>query len=142
MHLSYLGDASVGRDSNIGAGTITCNYDGVRKNPTTIGERVFVGSGTELIAPIKIGDGAYIAACSSVTGEVATDSVAIARARQENKIGWVAARRAKAASPSSGQAATNPAVGSNSGAHKMKRHQKSRPAASPSKKNSKPSRRS
>ncbi|HEV2388304.1 MAG TPA: bifunctional UDP-N-acetylglucosamine diphosphorylase/glucosamine-1-phosphate N-acetyltransferase GlmU [Candidatus Acidoferrales bacterium] len=93
LHLSYLGDASIGRDSNIGAGTITCNYDGIRKNPTTIGERVFVGSGSELIAPIEIGDGAYIAAGSTITESVPADAMAFARARQETKPGRARLRR-------------------------------------------------
>ncbi|MGH9775646.1 MAG: bifunctional UDP-N-acetylglucosamine diphosphorylase/glucosamine-1-phosphate N-acetyltransferase GlmU [Candidatus Acidiferrales bacterium] len=97
MHLTYLGDATVGRGTNIGAGTITCNYDGVRKNPTTIGERVFVGSGTELVAPVNVGDGAYIAAGSTITQDVPADALGIARARHENKPGWAAARRAQIA---------------------------------------------
>ncbi len=96
MHLSYLGDASVGRDTNVGAGTITCNYDGVRKNPTRIGARVFIGSGTELVAPVTVGDGAYIAAGSTITEDVPTDSLGIARQRQVTKPGWAAAKRAAA----------------------------------------------
>ena len=95
MHLTYLGDAEVGRDTNVGAGTITCNYDGVRKNPTKIGERVFVGSGTELVAPVEVGDGAYIAAGSTITENVPAESLAIARERQVTKPGWVAERRAR-----------------------------------------------
>jgi len=93
MHLSYIGDASVGRDTNVGAGTITCNYDGVRKNRTTIGKRVFVGSDTALVAPIRVGDGAYIAAGSTLTESVPPNALAIARGRQENKPGWATARR-------------------------------------------------
>lgn len=95
LHLTYLGDATIGRDSNIGAGTITCNYDGVKKSPTRIGERVFVGSDTALVAPISVGDGAYIAAGSTVTDDIPAEALAIARGRQVNKPGWVAARRAK-----------------------------------------------
>jgi bifunctional UDP-N-acetylglucosamine pyrophosphorylase / glucosamine-1-phosphate N-acetyltransferase len=102
MHLSYLGDASIGRHTNIGAGTITCNYDGVRKNRTTIGQRVFVGSGTELIAPVRVGEGAYIAAGSTITASVPPNALGIARSRQENKPGWAARRRAEMA------AAANP----------------------------------
>ena len=119
MHLTYLGDATIGRDTNVGAGTITCNYDGVRKNPTTIGERVFVGSGTELVAPVKVGDGAYIAAGSTITGDIPADSLGIARARQENKVGWVAARRAKTSGSSSSQGSTKSGTSgaSRSGAH-------------------------
>jgi bifunctional UDP-N-acetylglucosamine pyrophosphorylase / glucosamine-1-phosphate N-acetyltransferase len=106
MHLSYLGDASIGRDTNIGAGTITCNYDGVRKNPTTIGERVFVGSGTELIAPIEIGDDAYLAAGSTITANVPADAMAFARARQETKPGRARAQREKMAAAAASQTAT------------------------------------
>ncbi len=97
MHLSYLGDAIVGRSSNIGAGTITCNYDGARKNPTEIGERVFVGSGTELVAPVRVGDGAYIAAGSTITADVPADSLAIAREHQVVKEKWAAERRSRLA---------------------------------------------
>jgi bifunctional UDP-N-acetylglucosamine pyrophosphorylase/glucosamine-1-phosphate N-acetyltransferase len=88
MHLSYLGDSEVGQGVNIGAGTITCNYDGVKKNRTTIGNDVFVGSGTELIAPVRVGKGAYIAAGSTITKDVAADSLAIARTPQVEKRGW------------------------------------------------------
>jgi bifunctional UDP-N-acetylglucosamine pyrophosphorylase / glucosamine-1-phosphate N-acetyltransferase len=107
MHLTYLGDASVGSESNIGAGTITCNYDGVAKHPTTIGKRVFIGSDTALVAPIRVGDGAYVAAGSTVTENVPTDALAIARGRQANKPGWAAKRRRemKRAEKSSGRAA-------------------------------------
>jgi bifunctional UDP-N-acetylglucosamine pyrophosphorylase/glucosamine-1-phosphate N-acetyltransferase len=93
MHLTYLGDARVGSETNVGAGTITCNYDGVNKNPTIIGRRVFVGSDTALVAPVKVGDGAYIAAGSTITDNVPPDALAIARGRQVNKPGWAAARR-------------------------------------------------
>ncbi|MGD0964952.1 MAG: bifunctional UDP-N-acetylglucosamine diphosphorylase/glucosamine-1-phosphate N-acetyltransferase GlmU [Candidatus Acidiferrales bacterium] len=92
-HLSYLGDASIGRDTNVGAGTITCNYDGVAKYPTTIGDRVFIGSDTALVAPVRIGDGAYVAAGSVITENVPADALGIARGRQANKPGWAAARR-------------------------------------------------
>ncbi|MGH9779360.1 MAG: bifunctional UDP-N-acetylglucosamine diphosphorylase/glucosamine-1-phosphate N-acetyltransferase GlmU [Candidatus Acidiferrales bacterium] len=95
QHLTYLGDATVGRGTNIGAGTITCNYDGVHKNPTTIGDDVFVGSGTELVAPVRVGRGAYIAAGSTVTEDVPADALAIARGRQVNKPGWARTRRQK-----------------------------------------------
>jgi bifunctional UDP-N-acetylglucosamine pyrophosphorylase / glucosamine-1-phosphate N-acetyltransferase len=93
LHLSYLGDTTIGRESNIGAGTITCNYDGVNKNPTNIGERVFVGSDSALVAPVNIGNGAYIGAGSTVTEDVPADALAIARGRQVNKPGWAAERR-------------------------------------------------
>ncbi len=94
-HLSYIGDATIGRESNIGAGTITCNYDGVAKHATTIGNRVFIGSDTALVAPVRIGDGAYVAAGSIITENVPADALAIARGRQANKPGWAAARRAE-----------------------------------------------
>jgi bifunctional UDP-N-acetylglucosamine pyrophosphorylase/glucosamine-1-phosphate N-acetyltransferase len=93
MHLTYLGDARIGSGTNIGAGTITCNYDGVRKNPTTIGKRVFIGSDTALVAPVRVGDGAYIAAGSVITENVPADALGVARGRQVNKPGWAAARR-------------------------------------------------
>jgi bifunctional UDP-N-acetylglucosamine pyrophosphorylase / glucosamine-1-phosphate N-acetyltransferase len=93
MHLTYLGDASVGRNSNIGAGTITCNYDGVAKYQTTIGNRVFIGSDTALVAPVRVGDGAYVAAGSTITHNVPAHALAIARGRQENKPGWAAKRQ-------------------------------------------------
>ncbi|WP_263353116.1 bifunctional UDP-N-acetylglucosamine diphosphorylase/glucosamine-1-phosphate N-acetyltransferase GlmU [Acidicapsa acidisoli] len=92
-HLTYLGDAVVGAGSNIGAGVITCNYDGVNKHTTTIGEGVFVGSDSTLVAPILIGDGAYIGAGSCITREVPADALAVGRSRQVTKDGWAAARR-------------------------------------------------
>src|SRR5579862_243384 len=92
-HLSYIGDATIGRNSNIGAGTITCNYDGFAKYPTTIGEGVFIGSDTALVAPVRVGRGAYAAAGSTITENVPADALAIARGRQANKPGWAAARR-------------------------------------------------
>ncbi len=92
-HLSYIGDTKIGSHANIGAGTITCNYDGVHKHPTTIGNRVFVGSDSVLVAPVKIGDGAYIAAGSAITENVPPNALGIARGRQANKPGWAAKRR-------------------------------------------------
>jgi bifunctional UDP-N-acetylglucosamine pyrophosphorylase / glucosamine-1-phosphate N-acetyltransferase len=86
-HLSYLGDASIGAGSNIGAGTITCNYDGFAKHRTSIGERVFVGSDAVLVAPVSIGDGAFVAAGSVITNPVEGDAMAFGRARQQNKPG-------------------------------------------------------
>jgi bifunctional UDP-N-acetylglucosamine pyrophosphorylase/glucosamine-1-phosphate N-acetyltransferase len=92
-HLSYLGDATVGRGTNIGAGTITCNYDGFSKHPTTIGNGVFIGTDTALVAPVRIGDGAYVGAGSVITENVPAGALAIARGRQVNKKGWAATRR-------------------------------------------------
>jgi bifunctional UDP-N-acetylglucosamine pyrophosphorylase / glucosamine-1-phosphate N-acetyltransferase len=93
MHLTYLGDARVGSETNIGAGTITCNYDGAHKHPTVIGRRVFVGTDSALVAPVRVGDGAYIAAGSVITKNVPADALALARGRQVNKLGWATARR-------------------------------------------------
>jgi bifunctional UDP-N-acetylglucosamine pyrophosphorylase / glucosamine-1-phosphate N-acetyltransferase len=92
-HLTYLGDSEIGERVNIGAGTITCNYDGANKHMTVIGNGVFVGSDSTLVAPIKIGDGAYVAAASCVTDDVPADALALGRARQVNKEGWAAAKR-------------------------------------------------
>jgi bifunctional UDP-N-acetylglucosamine pyrophosphorylase/glucosamine-1-phosphate N-acetyltransferase len=93
MHLTYLGDARIGSGTNIGAGTITCNYDGVNKNPTTIGKRVFIGSDTALVAPVRVGDGAYVGAGSVITKNVPPDALGLARGQQVNKLGWAAGRR-------------------------------------------------
>src|SRR6202521_2889838 len=98
MHLTYLGDARIGSGTNIGAGTITCNYDGVNKNPTTIGKRVFIGSDTALVAPVRVGDGAYIGAGSVITKNVPPDALGLARGQQVNKLGWATARRRQLAS--------------------------------------------
>ena len=92
QHLSYLGDSQVEEDVNIGAGTITCNYDGVSKNPTYIGAGAFIGSGTMLVAPVKVGRRAYVAAGSTITKDVSADALAIARARQVEKPGWILER--------------------------------------------------
>ena len=89
-HLSYLGDATIGANVNIGAGTITCNYDGEKKYQTVIEDGVFIGSDTQLIAPVKVGKGAYVAAGSSITADVPAGSLGIARGRQANIEGWVA----------------------------------------------------
>jgi bifunctional UDP-N-acetylglucosamine pyrophosphorylase/glucosamine-1-phosphate N-acetyltransferase len=94
-HLTYLGDAEIGAGSNIGAGVITCNYDGVNKHQTLIGQGAFVGSDSTLVAPVAIGDGAYIGAGSCVTRDVPSGALAVGRARQITKEGWVAARRAR-----------------------------------------------
>jgi bifunctional UDP-N-acetylglucosamine pyrophosphorylase/glucosamine-1-phosphate N-acetyltransferase len=94
-HLSYIGDAEIGEGTNIGAGVITCNYDGVRKHTTRIGKDVFVGSDTTLVAPITVGDGAYIGAGSCITKDVPPGSLAVARTHQINKDGWATARRAR-----------------------------------------------
>ncbi len=89
-HLSYLGDATIGEKVNIGAGTITCNYDGVHKHPTVIEDGAFIGSDSQLVAPVRIGKGAYVAAGSSIVEDVPAGSLGIARGKQVNKAGWVA----------------------------------------------------
>jgi bifunctional UDP-N-acetylglucosamine pyrophosphorylase/glucosamine-1-phosphate N-acetyltransferase len=92
-HLSYLGDATIGTKVNVGAGTITCNYDGVAKHPTVIEDGAFIGSDTQLIAPVRVGKGAYVAAGSSITDDVPPGSLAIARGRQTNKEGWASRKK-------------------------------------------------
>ena len=92
-HLSYIGDASVGEDANIGAGTITCNYDGYRKHRTTIGREAFIGSNTALVAPVTVGEGAIVAAGSVITKDIAPDALALSRTRQEQKVDWAKAFR-------------------------------------------------
>jgi bifunctional UDP-N-acetylglucosamine pyrophosphorylase/glucosamine-1-phosphate N-acetyltransferase len=94
-HLSYIGDARVGAESNIGAGTITCNYDGYLKHVTDIGSGVFVGSNSALVAPVTIGDNANIGAGSVITRDVAPDALAVARGRQTEIAGWAKSYRAK-----------------------------------------------
>lgn len=94
-HLAYLGDAIIGEKTNVGAGTITCNYDGEKKHQTVIGSGVFVGSNSTLVAPLTLADGSYIAAGSAVTADVPAGALAIGRARQENKEGWVGQRKQK-----------------------------------------------
>jgi bifunctional UDP-N-acetylglucosamine pyrophosphorylase/glucosamine-1-phosphate N-acetyltransferase len=120
MHLTYLGDTKIGAKSNIGAGTITCNYDGFNKFPTSIGNKVFIGSDSALVAPVRIGDGAYVAAGSTITENVPAEALAIARGRQENKPGWASRKRRELA------AAENP--------KKNKRSRKRKKVRRPSKK--------
>jgi bifunctional UDP-N-acetylglucosamine pyrophosphorylase/glucosamine-1-phosphate N-acetyltransferase len=88
-HLTYLGDATIGENVNIGAGTITCNYDGTHKHPTVIEDGAFIGSDSQLIAPVRVGRGAYVAAGSSITEDVPAGALGIARGKQVNKPGWV-----------------------------------------------------
>ena len=105
-HLTYLGDATLGANVNIGAGTVTCNYDGEKKNPTTIEEGTFIGSGTMLVAPVRVGRGAYVGAGSTITDDVPPESLALGRAVQINKEGWVAQHKK---SPAPRQAVPAPA---------------------------------
>ena len=93
-HLSYIGDSRVGAGANIGAGTITCNYDGSAKHTTDIGERAFIGSNSALVAPVKIGDGAYVGSGSVITRDVPADALAVGRGQQVIKQGWAARLRA------------------------------------------------
>ena len=93
-HLSYVGDSTVGAGANIGAGTITCNYDGFDKSRTEIGEGAFIGSNTALVAPVKVGDGAFIGAGSVISGDVKPDALAVTRPEQVEREGWAAEYRA------------------------------------------------
>jgi bifunctional UDP-N-acetylglucosamine pyrophosphorylase/glucosamine-1-phosphate N-acetyltransferase len=94
-HLAYLGDATIGAGVTIGAGTITCNYDGARKHPTVIEDGAFIGSDSQLVAPVTIGAGAYVAAGSSITDDVPAGALGIARGRQTNILDWARKRREK-----------------------------------------------
>jgi bifunctional UDP-N-acetylglucosamine pyrophosphorylase/glucosamine-1-phosphate N-acetyltransferase len=96
-HLSYIGDATVGAGTNVGAGTITCNYDGIGKHRTEIGKNAFIGSNTALVAPVKIGDGAYVGSGSVITEDVPADALALGRGRQAVKAGWARNRRERRA---------------------------------------------
>jgi len=94
-HLTYIGDAIIGKNVNIGCGTITCNYDGVRKHKTVIHDNVFVGSDVQFVAPVEIGEGALIAAGSTITKDVPENSLGISRSDQKNKEGWTLKRKKK-----------------------------------------------
>jgi bifunctional UDP-N-acetylglucosamine pyrophosphorylase/glucosamine-1-phosphate N-acetyltransferase len=108
MHLTYLGDAKIGAKTNIGAGTITCNYDGFHKSPTTIGNKVFIGTNSALVAPVRVGDGAYVAAGSTITENVPPGALGIARGRQETKPGWAARKRRELAAAEKPKKASRP----------------------------------
>ncbi len=92
-HLSYVGDATVGRGANLGAGTITCNYDGKVKSRTIVGDGAFVGSDVQLVAPVRVGKGAFIAAGSCIVNDVPAYALALARSRQVIKKGWAQQKR-------------------------------------------------
>ena len=94
-HLAYIGDSEIGKDVNVGAGTITCNYDGAYKHKTTIEDDVFIGSDTQLVAPVVIGRGATIGAGTTVTGNVDPDTLVISRVKQKAITGWVRPRKKK-----------------------------------------------
>ena len=94
-HLTYVGDSDVGDHCNFGCGTVTCNYDGFQKFRTTIGNHVFVGCNTNFVPPVAVGDGAYIAAATTVTEDIPADAMAIGRTRQQVKEGWAEANRKK-----------------------------------------------
>ena len=87
-HLTYLGDTVIGQNTNIGAGTITCNYDGVNKSQTSIGDDAFIGSNSSLVAPVYIGDGATVGAGSTISKDVEKEELAVARGKQRNVKGW------------------------------------------------------
>jgi bifunctional UDP-N-acetylglucosamine pyrophosphorylase/glucosamine-1-phosphate N-acetyltransferase len=97
-HLTYLGDSEIGEQVNVGAGTITCNYDGTHKHRTVIEDGAFVGSDSTLVAPVRVGKGAYVAAGSTITEDVPADALALGRARQTTKPEWARHRRAPARS--------------------------------------------
>jgi bifunctional UDP-N-acetylglucosamine pyrophosphorylase/glucosamine-1-phosphate N-acetyltransferase len=108
-HLTYIGDAYVGPSANVGAGTVTCNYDGIAKHRTEIGAGAFIGSNSSLIAPVKIGAGAYVGSGSVISKDVAPEALAVARAKQEERPGWAArflARRKRAKKPEGGNSET------------------------------------
>ncbi|HXC50873.1 MAG TPA: bifunctional UDP-N-acetylglucosamine diphosphorylase/glucosamine-1-phosphate N-acetyltransferase GlmU [Candidatus Limnocylindrales bacterium] len=128
-HLAYIGDATVGRDVNIGAGTITCNYDGVDKHRTMIGDRVQIGSDTQLVAPVSVGADAYIAAGSTISKDVEAGSLAFNEKPQRGRSGWVEAFRARkaAAKPSLAKSATKPSLAKSAGKSSL-----AKPAAKPS----------
>ena len=92
-HLTYIGDSDVGKYCNFGCGTVTCNYDGKDKFRTQIGDYCFIGCNTNLVAPVTVGAGSYIAAGATITKDVPADALAVARAKQENKEGWAKRRR-------------------------------------------------
>ena len=94
-HLSYIGDARVGENANIGAGTITCNYNGYEKFFTDIGKNAFIGSNTALVAPVKVGDGAIVGAGSTITKDVERDALSVTRVEQKQIFGWAAKFRSK-----------------------------------------------
>ncbi len=121
-HLSYLGDAKIGKDVNIGAGTITCNYDGMKKFETVIGDRVFIGSDSQLVAPVTIGADSLIAAGTTVTQDVPSDSLVIARVPQVIRPGWAARRRAMAGGPGKPSAAAARAAAQTSSSRKRPSH--------------------
>jgi bifunctional UDP-N-acetylglucosamine pyrophosphorylase/glucosamine-1-phosphate N-acetyltransferase len=104
-HLSYVGDAEIGRDSNIGAATVFVNYDGAEKHRTVVGDAVRIGSDTMLVAPVTIGDGAYTAAGSVITDDVPPGAMAVGRARQRTIAGWTERKRPGSASARAAQAA-------------------------------------
>ena len=110
-HLSYVGDAVIGAGTNIGAATITVNYDGVNKHKTIVGDHVRIGSDSMLVAPVTVGDGAYTAAGSVITDDVPPGAMAVGRARQRNIEGWVERKRPDTASAKAAKAAESPNTG-------------------------------
>jgi bifunctional UDP-N-acetylglucosamine pyrophosphorylase/glucosamine-1-phosphate N-acetyltransferase len=99
-HLAYLGDATIGKRVNVGAGTITCNYDGERKHQTVIEDGAFIGSGTQLVAPVKIGRGAYVGSGATVREDVPAGALAVSAGKQRNIEGWVEKKKGRSQGPS------------------------------------------
>ncbi|HKS95455.1 MAG TPA: bifunctional UDP-N-acetylglucosamine diphosphorylase/glucosamine-1-phosphate N-acetyltransferase GlmU [Terriglobia bacterium] len=124
LHLTYLGDATLEENVNIGAGTVTCNYDGQRKHPTSIERGVFIGSGSMLVAPVIIGRGSYVAAGSTITEDVPPGSLALGRAHQVNKEGWVEERARRDEHESASEASSNPPGGTPAGERSMESEKK------------------
>ncbi len=107
-HLAYLGDGIIGEAANVGAGTIFCNYDGFQKHTTRIGKGAFIGSDSQIVAPVTIGDGAYVGTGTTVTKDVPADALAIGRAKQENKEGYAARLRGRLKAAKEAAKATKP----------------------------------
>jgi bifunctional UDP-N-acetylglucosamine pyrophosphorylase/glucosamine-1-phosphate N-acetyltransferase len=119
-HLAYIGDGAVGAGANIGAGTIFCNYDGTSKHRTEIGKGAFIGSNSALVAPVTIGDNAYVGSGSVITDDVPARALALGRGRQVVKPGWAPGKTAKAEKPLPKAAKTKPAAKSSSTQPKKK----------------------
>jgi bifunctional UDP-N-acetylglucosamine pyrophosphorylase/glucosamine-1-phosphate N-acetyltransferase len=101
-HLSYIGDTTMGKDVNVGAGTITCNYDGANKHQTIIGDNVFIGSDTQLVAPVSVGDGATIGAGSTITHDAPSHQLTLSRAEQKTRKGWKRPHKYESKNPDNG----------------------------------------
>jgi bifunctional UDP-N-acetylglucosamine pyrophosphorylase/glucosamine-1-phosphate N-acetyltransferase len=125
-HLTYLGDCEIGSGTNVGAGTITCNYDGFAKHRTVIGDRVQIGSDTQLVAPVTVGDDAYVGAGTTVTSDVPAGHLVVSRVPQRMIAGWVERRRARSAAAKVATA-TAPKAAAKASANKVERPKKRAP---------------